>query len=482
MTKPTNKSQGFINFTRQEPGKRPVDDRLRNYEEFEQPLNATQMTEQAIRCMDCGIPFCHSYGCPVHNRIPEWIDMVYRDRWKDALDLLHATDNFPEITGRVCPAPCEAACTLSINQPPVLIRHIELQIIERGFAEGWVKPEPPNFRSGKKVAVIGSGPAGLTAAQQLVRRGHQVTVFEKDDRAGGLLRYGIPDFKLEKRVLERRINQMIMEGVRFETNVNVGLDLSSRYLQRSFDAMVLTLGALAPRDLKVPGRDLKGVHFAVPFLTQQNRRVAGDNLRAAGSIYADGCRVAVIGGGDTGSDCIGTSNRQGAASITQLEILPKPPDVRTDRNPWPTWPQILRTSSSQEEGCERMWGVATKEFLEQDGAVSGLSCVRMKLHTDPKTGKDRLVEVPDSGFVIEADLVLLAMGFVHVEHGPFIRDLVLDLDERGNIVVDKQMQTSQPGVFAAGDAVEGASLVVRAFQSGREVATCVDRYLTEEKI
>ena len=349
MAKPT----GFMEYDREDPAHRPVTERIRDYREIDELLPEEGIYRQAVRCMDCGIPFCHAYGCPVKNRIPDWNDMVYRKNWRKALDLLHATCNLPEITGRVCPAPCETACTLAINLPAVTIRHLELQIVEHGWREEWIRPEPAGFSTGKRVAVVGSGPAGLPAAQQLARSGHDVVVFEKSDRIGGLLRYGIPDFKLEKWVIDRRLDQMRAEGVVFETGVNAGVDVSAAYLLRSFDAIVLAAGATAARDLPVPGRDLKGIHFAMEFLTQQNRRNAGDAIPDGQEISAAGKHVVVIGGGDTGSDCIGTSRRQGAASITQIELLPKPPEDRLPTNPWPTWPVVLRTSSSQEEGCER---------------------------------------------------------------------------------------------------------------------------------
>ena len=394
MAKPT----GFMEYDREEPAHRPVTERIRDYREIDELLPEEGIYRQAVRCMDCGIPFCHAYGCPVKNRIPDWNDMVYRKNWRKALDLLHATCNLPEITGRVCPAPCETACTLAINLPAVTIRHLELQIVEHGWREEWIRPEPAGFSTGKRVAVVGSGPAGLPAAQQLARSGHEVVVFEKSDRIGGLLRYGIPDFKLEKWVIDRRLDQMRAEGVVFETGVNAGVDVSAAYLLRSFDAIVLAAGATAARDLPVPGRDLKGIHFAMEFLTQQNRRNAGDAIPDGQEISAAGKHVVVIGGGDTGSDCIGTSRRQGAASITQIELLPKPPEDRLPTNPWPTWPVILRTSSSQEEGCERMWSVQTKEFLGEQGGVRKLSCVTLDWSAPDAAGRRSFKEIPGSAF------------------------------------------------------------------------------------
>ncbi|MGW8321990.1 MAG: glutamate synthase subunit beta, partial [Thermodesulfobacteriota bacterium] len=364
MGKPT----GFMIYNRQDPSKRPVGERIRDYREFAAPLTDVELETQAARCMDCGIPFCHVYGCPVKNLIPNWNDMVYRKKGRRALDLLHATNNLPEVTGRVCPAPCEPACTLAINQPAVTIKQIELQIVERGWEEGWIQPEPAVVKTGKRVAIAGSGPAGLAAAQQLARRGHQVVVFERSDRVGGLLRYGIPDFKLEKWVIDRRVEQMVAEGVVFETGVEAGVDISGRYMQRAFDAILLATGAGVARDLDVPGRDLRGICFAMDFLVQQNRRNAGELALPGEEILAQGKNVVVIGGGDTGSDCIGTARRQGANEIVQIEILSQPPPKRMPDNPWPTWPRVLATSTSQEEGCRRLWDVATKAFLGEEGA------------------------------------------------------------------------------------------------------------------
>jgi NAD(P)H-dependent glutamate synthase small subunit len=475
MGKPT----GFMTYSRQDPAKRPVEDRIRDYREFAASLSLHELEIQAARCMDCGIPFCHVYGCPVKNLIPDWNEMVFKKKWNRALDLLHATNNLPEVTGRVCPAPCEPACTLAINQPAVTIKQIELQIVERGWKEGWIRPEPASIRTGKKVAVAGSGPAGLAAAQQLARLGHEVIVFERADRIGGLLRYGIPDFKLEKWILDRRIEQMLVEQVVFETGVEAGVDISARYMQRTFDAILLTTGAGLPRDLKVPGRDLGGVHFALDYLRQQNRRNAGDIIPQGEGILSKDKNVVVIGGGDTGSDCIGTARRQGAKEITQIEILPQPPDRRTPDNPWPTWPEILTTSSSQEEGCKRLWGVATKELMGGEGVVERLRCVRLEWSGPNEAGRRRSSEIPGSEFEIEAQLVLLAMGFLHLEHGPLVEDLQLERDERGNLQVDRRFMTSVPGVFAAGDSILGASLVVRSIDSGRLAAAAIDAYLAE---
>jgi len=474
MGRPTD----FLLYPRKEPAKRPVAERVRDFREFTGLLSQEELETQAARCTDCGIPFCHAYGCPVKNLIPDWNEMVFRRQGRRALDLLDATNNLPEVTGRVCPAPCEPACTLAINQPPVAIKQIELQIVEEGWRQGWIRPEPAPFRTGKRVAVVGSGPAGLSAAQQLARSGHEVVVFEKSDRVGGLLRYGIPDFKMEKWVLDRRLEQMQAEGVIFETGVEAGVDVSARYLRRAFDAVLLAAGAGVPRDLDVPGRSLAGIHQAMEFLAQQNRKNQGWLFRPHEDITARGKRVVVVGGGDTGSDCIGTARRQGAAEITQIEILPQPPAERTPDNPWPTWPRVLTTSSSHEEGCTRLWAVATRAFEGADGAVRKLCCVRVDWTVSAGGAGPAPREITGSEFEIQADLVLLAMGFLHVEHGPLVRDFGLALDSRGNIRVDERFMTSAPGVFAAGDAVTGASLVVRAIDLGRRAAEACDRWLS----
>ncbi|MBN1942762.1 MAG: glutamate synthase subunit beta [Phycisphaerae bacterium] len=475
MAKPT----GFIEYDRKEVRHRRVAERLKDYFEIDVPLSPEELTIQAARCMDCGIPFCHGYGCPVVNRIPEFNDLVYHGRWEDACEVLHRTNNFPEITGRICPAPCEAACTLNLNDDPVLIKHIEWQIVERGWEEGWIVPRPAAVKTGRRVAIVGSGPAGLAAAQQLARAGHDVTVYEKDEKPGGLLRFGIPDFKLDKRILDRRLEQMRAEGVRFENGVAVGEDVSLNYLRKRFDAILLAMGAGEPRNLDAPGRGLENVHFALEFLAQQNRLNAGLPVPPEKRISAEGKIVVVIGGGDTGSDCIGTANRQGAKEVHQFEILPEPPKERAFENPWPIWPVILRTSTSQEEGCTRRWSVLTKKLSGFGATVQTLHGCSVEWKRD-EAGRMAMKEIPGSDFTMDVDLVLLAMGFVHVVHAGLVEELGLNLDSRGNIEIDENFMTSQPGVFAAGDAQRGASLVVWGIRDGRDAAAGVDRWLKEK--
>ncbi|MEG9269447.1 glutamate synthase subunit beta [Qipengyuania sp. Mu-71] len=468
------KETGFLEYDRLERTYLDPQERLTNYKEFTLPLSEDELRQQAARCMNCGIPYCHN-GCPVNNLIPDWNHLVYEDDWKNALDVLHSTNNFPEFTGRVCPAPCEAACTLNIVDSPVAIKSIECAIIDRGFEEGWVKPELPERRSGKSVAVVGSGPAGLACAQQLARAGHAVTVFEKSDRIGGLLRYGIPDFKMEKHLINRRAVQMEAEGVQFRTSSEVGVEVSFQALQENFDAVVLAGGAEEARMLDIPGSELNGVRLAMEFLTQQNKRNAGDDeVRAAprGSLTATGKHVIVIGGGDTGSDCVGTSNRQGAASVTQLEIMPKPPEKEDKALTWPDWPLKLRTSSSHEEGVDRDWAVLTKRVVEDNGDVAGLECVRVEW----KDG--RMQEVAGSEFTLKADLILLAMGFTGPKRRGLLDRAGVDLDGRGNVAADTEWYlTSEANVFSCGDMRRGQSLVVWAIREGRQCARAVDKAL-----
>jgi glutamate synthase (NADPH/NADH) small chain len=468
---------GFLDIARREAGHRAVAERLAGWEEFALPLAEAELRDQGARCMDCGIPWCHAVGCPMVNLIPEWNDLVSRGKWREALVRLEMTNNLPEVTGRVCPAPCEASCTLSINAAPVTIREIELAIAERGWTEGWTVPRPPRRESGRRVAVIGSGPAGLAAAQKLARFGHAVTVLERASRPGGLLRYGIPDFKLPKQVLDRRLRQMEAEGVRFECGVEVGEDISARYLRRSFDAVLLAMGAGEPRDLAVPGRELDGVHLALDYLSRSNRFVAGDAGRDH-LIDANGRRVLVIGGGDTGSDCVGTANRQGAASVAQYEIMPKPCDWTETWNPsWPYWPAILRTTSSHEEGCERDWSIETVRLEGEGGRVVRGRFRRVAWSSEGPGTSPRMAPVPGSEFTREFDLVLLAMGFVHVQHGRLLQELGVELDARGNVRADAEGCTSVRDVWTAGDAATGASLVVRAIFQGRQAARSIDEHL-----
>jgi glutamate synthase (NADPH) small chain len=470
------KITGFMEIAREMPARRPVDERLKDWRELEGKHPEEKLRAQGARCMDCGIPFCHK-GCPLGNIIPDWNDLVYRGRWKDAIDRLHSTNNFPEFTGRICPAPCEEACVLNINDDAVTIKQIEKQIIDHAYDEGWVTPQRAVERTGKRVAVIGSGPAGLACAQQLARAGHDVVVFERDDRIGGLLRYGIPDFKLEKKYVDRRLEQMRAEGVEFRTSANVGADVPTDELQREFDAICLAGGATQARDLPIPGRELAGIHFAMEFLPQQNNIVAGD--RVAGQILATGKHVVILGGGDTGSDCLGTSNRQGALSVHQFELLPRPPDRRTDDMPWPWWPMIYRTSSSHEEGVVRDFAINTQRFSGENGQVKKLHAVRLEWKKD-ENGRMAFAEIPGSEFEIEADLVLLALGFLGPERPGPIADLGIALDERGNVKADADYMTSVPGVFACGDLRRGQSLVVWAIWEGREAARGIDRFLMGE--
>lgn len=469
--------KGFLKFKREGPKRRPVEVRIKDWKEFYEPLSEDVLRAQGSRCMDCGIPFCQSnYGCPVQNMIPDWNDLVHRGRWKDALKMLHSTNNFPEFTGRLCPAPCETACVLGIIDDPVSIRVIEWNIIDRGFDEGWVTPILPEERTGYKVAVVGSGPAGLAAAQQLARAGHSVTVYEKSDRIGGLLRYGIPDFKMEKWVIDRRLEQMQAEGVEFKTNVHVGKDITAHELRRDFDAVCLAMGAMVGRELPVPGRDLKGIYMAMDYLTQQNKINAGDWVDPAERITAEGKRVVIIGGGDTGSDCLGTAHRQGAVKIYQFEILPQPPPTRDVSTPWPLWPMQLRSSHAHEEGCLREWSVSTKRFSGENGQVKKLHAVRVELKKD-EHGRMQFAEIPGSEFVLDVDLVILAMGFTGPVREGLLSDLALKLDARGNIAVGENYMTSVEGIFACGDAKRGASLIVWAIREGRDAAKAIDQYL-----
>jgi len=462
------KVTGFKEFTRELPIRRPVEERVNDYFEVYYQFPEDKVRTQASRCMDCGIPFCHT-GCPVNNIIPDWNDLVYRDHWKEAIRVLHSTNNFPEFTGRICPAPCEAACVLGINEPPVTIKVIEKNIVERAWAEGWIQPEPPETRTGKRVAVVGSGPSGMAAAQQLNRAGHLVTLFEKNDRLGGLMRYGIPDFKMEKHVLDRRLEQMAAEGVHLKTKAYIGGNVPAEDLRKEFDAILLCGGAEAPRDLKVPGRELKGIHFAMEFLPQQNKRNAGDEV--PNQILATGKRVVIIGGGDTGADCLGTCHRHKAKSVHQFEIMPMPPDARAPSTPWPLWPLQLRSESSHEEGGLRDWSIGTTHFSgDENGNVKQLHAIRVG--PPPK-----FEPIPGTEFILEADLVLLALGFLGPVKKGMIEQFGVDLDARSNIATDANYMSSVPGIFAAGDMRRGQSLVVWAISEGRKAAAGVDRFL-----
>ncbi len=466
------KTTGFKEYQRELPQRRPVTERVNDWFEIYTDFPEDKLRNQGARCMDCGVPFCNS-GCPVTNLIPDWNDLVYRGRWKEAVRQLHATNNFPEFTGRICPAPCEASCVLGINLPPVTIKNIEKTIVERGFAEGWIRPEPPRHRTGKKVAVVGSGPAGLAAAQQLCRAGHSVVVYEKADRIGGLLRYGIPHFKLEKHIVDRRLEQMTAEGVQFITNAHVGQNIAVEDLLQDFDAIILAGGAEQPRDLKVPGRGLRGIHFAMEFLPQQNRRCLGDTVDEASEILAAGQHAVIIGGGDTGADCLGTCHRQNALSVHQFEIMPMPPAERAPQTPWPLWPMQLRTESAHEEGGIRDWSIATTSFTgDQHGNVRKLHAIRVG--PPPK-----FEPTPGTEFAIDADLVLIAMGFLGPVRGGMIEQLGVALDTRGNVATDANSMTSVPGVFAAGDMRRGQSLVVWAIAEGRKTAAAVNSYLQD---
>ncbi len=467
---------GFLKITeRQLPGYRPVEERIHDYEECYVPFPEETLQKQASRCMDCGIPFCHN-GCPLGNIIPDWNDLVYKGRWKDAIDRLHATNNFPEFTGRICPAPCEASCVLGINQPAVTIKQIEVTIIDHAWREGWIRPQPPKARTGKTVAVVGSGPAGLAAAQQLARSGHEVTLFERADRIGGLLRYGIPDFKMRKHLIDRRMEQMKAEGVTFRTKVNVGVDITAAELRKQFNAVVLTVGATLPRDLQVPGRELKGVHFAMDFLTPSNKRQAGDKIAPEDFPSAEGKDVVILGGGDTGADCLGTSHRQGAKSIKQFELMPRPPDSRAEDNAWPLWPLIYRTSSAHLEGGERDYAISTKSLSGKNGQLEKLHCVRLNWKKLPD-GRQTFEEIPGSEFEVKCDMLFLALGFLGPEKSKLVQDLGVELDARGNIKSTPNKRTSVDGVFTAGDATRGQSLVVWALAEGRTAAHHVDIYL-----
>lgn len=469
--------KGFIKIKRKEAGNRPVKERISDFGEVEQTLNSEDRKLQASRCMDCGIPFCH-WGCPVDNLIPDWNDMLYKGEWKKALDLLQSTNNFPEFTGRICPALCEHSCVLNIDEVPVTIRENEVAIVEHGFAEGYIKARPPKRRSGKKVAVVGSGPAGLACADQLNKAGHKVTLFEKDDAVGGLLRYGIPDFKLNKTFIDRRVNILMEEGIEIALNTEVGKDIASENLVDSFDAVCLTVGAMKPRDISAEGRDLKGIHFAIDYLKQQNKINSGECIPSEVHINAKNKDVVVIGGGDTGSDCVGTAIRQGAKSVTQIEILPKPPEKRNMDNPWPYYARVLKTSSSHREGCERKWSLATEKFIGNNQQVSALIVNRVEWQKDD-SGQFKMNIVDGTRESLKTELVLLAMGFTQPVHEGLLDNLGIEYT-RQNTIKQSENQSSNPKIFAAGDAAMGASLVVRAIKSGRDAAESIDKYLNDK--
>ena len=468
---------GFLKIKRKEAGNRPLNERICDHSEVEQVLNSEDRMLQASRCMDCGIPYCH-WGCPVDNLIPEWNDLLYKGDWKAAYLRLAATNNFPEFTGRICPAPCEHACVLNITQEPVTIRENEVAIVEKAFSEGWIKPQPPTTRTGKKVAIIGSGPAGMAVADLLNKAGHLVTLFEKDEKPGGLLRFGIPDFKLSKATVDRRFNLMIQEGLIVRTGINIGKDITGKELLEQFDAICLAVGAMQPRDLTAEGRELNGIHFAMDFLTLQNRVNSGQIPASANTINAEGKKVIVIGGGDTGSDCVGTSIRQKALSVTQIEILPKPPSTRSENNPWPYFGKVLKTTTSHQEGCERQWNLATVKFHGTDNHVSGIEVEDVVWN--PINDKYTMLVVKESRRIIDADLVLLAMGFLHPALDGLLTELGVELDPRSNIKVDQNQLTNRQKVFAAGDSVSGATLVVNAIASGKKVSREMDKFLRKE--
>jgi len=473
------KETGFLEYGRQDPGYRPVGERLQDYHAVERNLPEAELYHQAARCMNCGIPFCHAHGCPLSNVIPEFNDHVYHQRWREALEVLLETNPFPEFTGRICPAPCETSCVLGINDDAVTIRQIELAIAEAGFEKGLIVPHPPQARREERVAIVGSGPAGLSAANALNRNGFRVVVYENAQKPGGILRYGIPDFKLEKNIVDRRVHLMEAEGIVFETRVEIGRDISHRYLRSRFDAVILTGGAREPRDLAVPGRELDGIHFAMPFLVQQNRRLGGEPIEPGTEIIADGLHVVVLGGGDTGSDCLGTSLRQGAKSVTQIEILPEPPSLRYASTPWPMWPRLRRDSSSHKEGGRRHWSACVEAFSGEEGHVCGVQGVEVEWAVDEKSGRSEPHPKEGSAFRLQADLVLLSMGFVGPGRNALVEQLGIELNPRGFVRRDANGMTSEEGIFVAGDMSQGASLVVRAIEDGKQIAEGVARYLDE---